>query len=254
MIAFHRFGLAIVLGIALQCQAQDGPVSQNCPEPVAVPDDGARVSNQAPIETGRIEIYQHLRTSELACWLRQAYGAYKQGHFDQARRAYLQAHRLAPQAIEGLLGLAAVAVRQQQQDQARHWYRQVLTLDPSNVYALAGLASLPAGPAASSAESRLKTQLKRHPDEASLHFALGNLYARQGRWPEAQQAYFEAYRHHRSNPDYAYNLAVSLDRLGKFGLARRYYEQALELGQFQACGFSAGEVRDRLRDLARGES
>ena len=53
----------------------------------------------------------------------------------------------------------------------------------------------------------LKQLIAREPS-AYLYFTLGNIYADQNRWPDAQQAYFQAHHLQPDNPDYAYNLAV----------------------------------------------
>jgi uncharacterized protein HemY len=63
------------------------------------------------------------------------------------------------------------------------------------------------------------------PIRPSLNFALGNLYAQQGRWNDAQQAYFRAYAGDGDNPDYPlFNLAVSLEQLRQPKLALQYYQ------------------------------
>jgi tetratricopeptide (TPR) repeat protein len=49
--------------------------------------------------------------------------------------------------------------------------------------------------------------LAAQPDSPTLNFALGNLYAQQGRWNDAQQAYFRAFAGDGDNPDYQFNLA-----------------------------------------------
>ena len=64
-----------------------------------------------------------------------------------------------------------------------------------------------------------------------MQFALGNLFARQGRWPEAQQSYFRAFSAMPENADYAFNLGVGLDRMNQPRLAQTYYRRALELAQ-----------------------
>jgi uncharacterized protein HemY len=61
-----------------------------------------------------------------------------------------------------------------------------------------------------------------------LHIALGNYYAERNQWSSAQQAYFDAYSLNAS-ADNAFNLAVSLDHMGKPKLALPYYQRALEL-------------------------
>ena len=96
----------------------------------------------------------------------------------------------------------------------------------------------------------MKALLHSEPRAAHLYFNLGNLYAAQSRWPEAQQSYFNAYRFDRGNADYAYNLAVSLDHLSQSQSALGLYREALVLSQSRPAGFTAAAVRQRIRDLA----
>ena len=99
-------------------------------------------------------------------------------------------------------------------------------------------------------ESQIKLLLREEPEAPHLHFTLGNMYAEQDRWGEAQSAYFDAFRLDADNPDYAYNLAVSLDQLGKGGAAADYYRRALELAAQNGAAFNQPSVRDRLLKLA----
>ncbi len=71
--------------------------------------------------------------------------------------------------------------------------------------------------------------LAQQPDAANLHAALGNLYAEQNQWASAQESYFNACRYSPNNADYVFNLAISLDQLGKVDLALKQYQRALEL-------------------------
>ena len=73
------------------------------------------------------------------------------------------------------------------------------------------------------AESRLKGIVSEQPESAAAQFALGNLYAAQQRWADAQQAYFKAYSADAESPDILYNLAVSLEHMNQAKLAYQYY-------------------------------
>jgi Flp pilus assembly protein TadD len=100
-------------------------------------------------------------------------------------------------------------------------------------------------------ESRLKTLLNDQPGSAALHFALGNRYAEQSRWGEAQQSYFNAYRLDPGNAQLAVNLAISLDHLGQKKSAAQYYQQALQLDPDQSAGFNHKQISQRIEDLTR---
>jgi Flp pilus assembly protein TadD len=100
-------------------------------------------------------------------------------------------------------------------------------------------------------ESRVKTLIASVPDASHLQFALGNQYAAQGRWGEAQEAYFRAYSASPENPDYAFNLAVSLDRLRQPKLALDYYGKALALAAHQPAAFDRAQAEARVAELRR---
>ena len=129
--------------------------------------------------------------------------------------------------MDAQLGLATAAARTGDNATAAKYYRQTLALDPRNATALSGLIAVSGEVPADALETELKTWVVKNPNSAPLQFSLGNLYAGQRRWTEAQQAYFEAYRADSGNADYLYNLAVSLDQLNQPKLALDYYQKAL---------------------------
>lgn len=178
------------------------------------------------------------------------YAAYQAGDLAAAREAYRRALDKNPLGRDALLGMAAVDVREGRFAAADALYRRLLGVDPRDAHAQAGLLALRTervDPVA--AESRVKTLLSEDPGANVLYFTLGNEYARQGRWGEAQQAYFKAYTEDPDNPDFAYNVAVSLDHLRKPGLALEYYRRALALGAKRSANFDQSAVRKRVKEL-----
>ena len=182
--------------------------------------------------------------------LDRAYQAFQSGDYEQARELYRQVLTRDPRNRDALLGLGAVATAQGESQQAQAVYRRVLSQNPGDRVATAAISNLGASPgaAAPQGEARLKQALAQDPGAPYLNFSLGNLYASQRRWSEAQQAYFNAYRADSRNADYALNLAVSLDRLGKPRQALEYYRRALETAGRQSA-FSADAVRTRIQVL-----
>ncbi|MFH0935196.1 MAG: hypothetical protein V1879_08325, partial [Pseudomonadota bacterium] len=89
------------------------------------------------------------------------------------------------------------------------------------------------------------------PEATFLYFTLGNQYAAQQRWAEAQQAYFKAYTGDSEHPDFAYNLAVSLDQLHQGRSALEYYRRALALAQNRPVSFDKAQVEKRVSQLER---
>ncbi len=181
----------------------------------------------------------------------RGWAALEAGDLAQARAAYLQALRANPRDRDALLGLAAIDTRMQDFASAEARYTRVLELDPRDAYAHASLLALRGQADPVQTESRLKNLIAQQPDATVLNFSLGNQYAAQQRWADAQQAYFAAMAGDPENPDYAYNLAVSLDHLRQPKLALEYYLRALSLAASRPVGFNTAQVEARVRELQR---
>lgn len=160
--------------------------------------------------------------------LLSAYEALQQGDYARSRALYAEVLSGEPRNIDALLGMAAIAWKQGRAEEAGRHYSRVLDLDPRNAHAQTGLIAMLGIADPVAAESRLKQLIDREPT-GFLYFTLGNLYAEQGLWPLAQNAYFQAAQFQPDNPDYAFNLAVGLEHLGKTNLALDYYRKALDL-------------------------
>lgn len=181
--------------------------------------------------------------------LSQAYAAYQRGALAESQRLYTQAAARS-RSVDALLGLAAIASVQNREVDAQRLYREVLENDPRNAAAQAALLDLLGNTDSLATESRLKTLIDRDPSP-QLFQTLGNLYADQKRWNDAQAAYFEAYRNAPENADYAFNLAVSLDQLRQNAAALRYYEKALAIGGVHRFDRAQAEARVQLLKSAR---
>ncbi len=204
-----------------------------------------RAPAAAPLATSRPAPQVHPRVAS-------GYAAYQAGNLEAARNDYQQALREEPANRDALLGVAAVETRAQRYEFAADIYGRLLQADPRDPHAQAGLLAL-RGQAADpvAIESRLKTLLAADPDAGVLHFALGNHYVQQRRWAEAQQSYFRAMASDPDNPDYAYNLAVSLEHLHQPVPALDYYRRALSLAQKRNASFDPSAARERAQQLAR---
>jgi tetratricopeptide (TPR) repeat protein len=187
----------------------------------------------------------------------QAYSAFQARDYVDARALYQQALRATPNSRDAMLGIAAVAMLQGESTLARNMYTRLLEQDPRDALARAGLLETVPASDPVRTESELRSLFDSHPDVAPLAFALGNLYASQRRWNEAQQAYYDALRAAKAgasdpvSPDYAFNLAVSLERLNQPQSAYEFYREALQQsGQVQP-NFDPRVLRQRLEDLER---
>ena len=211
------------------------------------PPPTALLAEQAPKES-TITIRRSTPKDQVAPALARGYSAFMAGNDSLAQQEYASILRQDGNNRDALLGMAAIAAKRGRSDEAVKTYLRLQELDPRDAAAQAGMLALAAGQADPvQSESRVKTLLAQQPDAHFLHFALGNLYAGQSRWAEAQQAFFHAYQKLPNNPDYLYNLAISLDQLNQGKLALEYYQ--LALSQSGPANFDKAAAQNRVKEL-----
>lgn len=183
--------------------------------------------------------------------INRARDLYNNGEFLEADAVYRNVLVSTPSSREALRGIAQVAVASGRYQSAIAAYLDLLGYYPNDPIAIAELTNLRgSGGNFYEIEDALKKALGKMPSaDGRLYFSLGNLYAGQRNYTDAQEAYFEAFSRETQNPDYAYNLAVILDFLNKRGIAVRYYQEALRLSANTPVGFNRQEVESRINDL-----
>ncbi|NHZ69891.1 MAG: tetratricopeptide repeat protein [Thermotogales bacterium] len=201
----------------------------------------------------RIEIHKSRKSRSVHPLILKAYGAYQQQDYTEAEQLYRKALKRYPNNRDAALGLAAIAMHQGNRKTARYYYQRVLKANPADKTAQIALGSLDNTQDNLQETSQLKYWLQDDRNNAQLHFALGNRYASAGQWKEAQRAYFEALRIDPGQPDYAFNLAVSLDQLGLQKQALEYYLNARQLAGNHTALFNAGQLEKRIRQLEQGQ-
>ena len=243
--------------IATSSLIQPGPDSEPpqsgaTARPQAKPAVAAALPPPAAAETPRntITVSRTNPTATVTPLLAEAYAALETNTLDSAQRLYTQLLRNEPKNIDALLGLAAIATQEGKTDEATRHYLQILELEPRHALAQSGLISLLGRADPLAAESRLKQLISREPSPF-LYFTLGNLYADQSLWAQAQQAYFQAHHLDPANADYAYNLAVGLEHVNQSKLALGYYRRAMQLASAKGrANFSLTQAQERIAKLA----
>lgn len=233
--------------IAAQARSAEPPRATPKPRPRTAPDDAAPATRpvRAALTTTRPLARIHPMVAS-------GYAAYQAGDMERARRDYESALADEPGNRDALLGLAAVETRAQRFAAAEGLYRQVLQIDPRDAHAQASLLGLRAAQIDPvSAESRLKGLIANDSAESVLYFSLGNQYAQQSRWAEAQQAFAKAAGMDPDNADYAYNYAVSLEQMRQPAAALQQYRRALVLGLKRTSSFDPATAQARVQALSR---
>jgi tetratricopeptide (TPR) repeat protein len=196
-------------------------------------------------------LIRHDSNDKIAKLTDQAFAAQRKQDGSQAMQLYDQILELDKNSLDALLGKASLHAKNGDVPAATRLYSRVLELEPNDSAAKTALASLRTSVDPEGQESNLRNLLAKDPTEPSLLFALGNSLAAQGRWSEAQAVYFQAYSGDNQQPDYAFNLAISLERLRQNSLALNYYRSALELTQTKSARFKVELARQRIAALEK---
>jgi len=180
-----------------------------------------------------------------------AWLAYENGSYDKAKQLYKDTLRIEGDNRDAQLGLGAIAVIEKDDVRARKIYLSLLQQDPRDPIAIAALTGLSADKSSLQSDNDyLLSMLKKNPDAPQLNFSLGNNYAQQNKWKPAQQYYFKAWQLDDENADYIFNLAVSMDQLGKPQQAISFYKDSLNKSTNRQVSFSREAVQKRINELA----
>ncbi|NNE38705.1 MAG: tetratricopeptide repeat protein, partial [Gammaproteobacteria bacterium] len=199
-----------------------------------------------------VRITRSSQAGEQVQLIQDAFAAYQSGDFAQSQLKYSEALEQYPDSRDAMLGMAAVALQTGRQQQAINYYLQLLNKNPLDNIARAAILGQQRGNNSLESISQLKSMIYDAPDQPYLYFAVGKLHVSRGNWSEAQQAFFDAHRLDTTNPDFALNLAISLDRLGQSQTALDYYNVALSLAENNPASFQSSVVQSRIDTLTRG--
>ncbi len=208
-----------------------------------------KISTAAVADKKNIHIQKKHLVDPISVLLDNAWNRYEQGDYVKALALYKKVLRRESNNHDALLGLGAIAIQQNAIEQAQQYYFELLKLNPEDPDAISALSSMAPSRQSGFNELKIKELLERNPKSAPLNFALGNFYVKQKKWNEAQKAYFNAWVYDRKNPSYSFNLAVSLDHLGKLKEAKKFYEKSLYLAGDTNAGFSKLSLKKRLQQI-----
>jgi Tfp pilus assembly protein PilF len=197
-----------------------------------------------------LQIVTTSRVGQKDIRLREAYDAYKSGNDELAMTRYNQVLEEDPGNRNALLARAAINVQNGDSAAAIKDYQAILLANPKDSLAMASLIAV-ANYSPRDSESQLKLMIRDEPSSPYLNFALANVYGAQNRWQEAQGYYFRALQNNPQDPNYAYNLAISLEHISQPGSAISYYQRALENFENGPATFSRDVVDQRLELLAK---
>lgn len=188
----------------------------------------------------------HISSRSTTPQLEWAHQALQRGDMAAARAGYSAILAKDAGNLHALTALALIEAQEENKDAALALLQRAQALAPRDGTVLAVVAMIRPDPGTAQMESRLQNALAEQPEATGLYFVLGNLYAAQRRWGDAQNAYFHAVTSDAGNPDYLYNLAVSLEHLNQGRLAMDYYKRALTAARTRPTSFDTAQVDQRL--------
>jgi len=207
-----------------------------------------KVSKIAVKKPKAISITKTKKEDPISVLLQKAYQHYQAAEYPQSDTLYKQILIRDIKQRDALLGVAAIAVVNKDFTQAKKYYQQLLRYYPGDSIATSALVDLTKQQTTVASESQLKLLLREDPNAAHVYFSLGLLYAKQSRIKESQQAFFDAFSRHKK-ADYAYNLAVMLDKLGQEKAALSYYKQASDISDKGVSHFNEKLALERIMQL-----
>nr|WP_281357443.1 tetratricopeptide repeat protein [Thiomicrorhabdus cannonii] len=198
----------------------------------------------------REEVRLSIQAREEVSALQQAYDAMQLNDLEKAQVLFERILSENPSSVNALNGMASIYAQRGDPQQAIKYYYQALEKDADNLYAYESVIQLTADQLSGEAwKDELKKSISKHPKSAVLHYALGNIYAKENDWNMAQAQFFEAHSLSQDNPDYLVNLAISLDHLGEYALASEYYTSALVFAASRPVNFDESSIKARLANI-----
>ncbi|MEM7564868.1 MAG: tetratricopeptide repeat protein [Pseudomonadota bacterium] len=212
--------------------------------------DTAPAASDSDNRSSSLEITTNAKLAEKDKLLSEAYAAYQSGNDAEALAKYNEVLELDPGNRNALLARAAINVQNNNSSAAIEDYQALLLANPQDSLAMTSLITV-ANYSPEETESQLKLMIRDEPQSPYLNFALANSYGAQGRWQEAQGYYFTALENNPDDPNYAYNLAVSLEHIAKPKVAMSYYQRALDNFGNGLATFNRDVVDQRLEMLEK---
>jgi Flp pilus assembly protein TadD len=243
-----KLPLILLLTLSLACAAQNNRSTEEAAKKTAPTSNNRTSPSSAEQTETQLQIQRGTLKASVDADIMRGYKALSQNQFSQAREAYSQVLSSNPTQRDALLGIAYAHQALGNTDQALSTLRRLVELYPRDSDGMSALYLIGGGDLVAE-ETRFKQLLDRSEYPAAVHYTLGVIYFEQRRFGEAERAFSRASSLSPTQPDYAYNLALTLDQLGRSRDAARQYVVALNLANQTSAVFSRDLARARLKIL-----
>ncbi len=159
--------------------------------------------------------------------LEKAYNALIAGETEIAIEIYKDILSQSPNEQQALFGLATTYHRVGEVDQARPYYGRLLRINPSHREALNNFLVLVAEESPQEALRQLESLEQENPEYSPIPAQMAILYDKLGYPDEARSKMIRASNLSPENLVYKYNLAIMLDKQGKYSDAASLYSKLI---------------------------
>lgn len=183
--------------------------------------------------------------------LNRAYTALNSGDTTLAAQTYKNILSTEPRNEDALFGLAATYHRIGDLERARPYYAQLLKVNPNHREGLNNFLSLVSSEAPQEALAELERLEQRNPDFSPIPAQQASLLSKSGFPEQAREKMLRAIELAPDNLTYKYNLAVMLDRQGKYLDASALYRLLIDAAlKGQKIPSSLDVIQKRLNFIA----
>lgn len=176
---------------------------------------GIKIEVKKPVENANYE-------------LSKAYDALSAGNTDTAIVTYKNVLEADPNNTNALFNLATLYHRAGQIDKARPLYARLLAINPQHREGLNNFLVLLTDEAPQEALTQLHELQQRNPDFSPIAAQMAIIYEKMGDLEKANGQMIRAIELSPENLTYRYNMAIMLDKQGKYDEAAKLYYQLVE--------------------------
>ena len=177
------------------------------------------------------------------------YKAFNSAKYQAAKLEYNKALKFAPNSVDALLGLGAIALIEEDKVTAKRFYKKVLDLNPQNTTAINAISAMNNNIQAN--ETTYKQSIAENTNNPWAYFNLGNYYLDQQDWSKALFAFKQANQIAPNSPDIVYNIGIALDNLDRIKPAIAAYKKAVNLANYKTASFDVYAVSQYIESLSQ---
>lgn len=181
--------------------------------------------------------------------INRAFDASQSGQYEAAIILYQKVIKNEPDNTNALFALGALYQKLGQIDDAKREYGQLLRIEPGHERGINNYIALISEESPSKALVQLKEMERINPSFSPVKAQIGMIYAKAGEFDIAEIYLRKAIMLAPEVVGYRYNMAIVMDRAGRFQDALQLYRQVLDFAGDELSPSSIAQIRERIDNL-----